>query len=182
MRKLIFISYLFALTLIHSIANAQNQEWSVTNSNVKFKIKNAGFTVDGTFGAIAAKINFDATKPKGNSIEANVDVKTVNTGNGKRDGHLKKPDYFNADKFPLINIKTNLIVKESEGKFKALFSVTIKDKTKDILIPFTFTEKDNKAAFAASFNINRLDFGVGESSLILSDNAIVSVEINVIKK
>lgn len=182
MKKLIFTTYLFALALIPYIVNAQNQEWSIISSSVKFKIKNAGFTVDGSFGAVTGKINFDATKPKGNSIETNVDAKTINTGNGKRDGHLKKPDYFNTDKFPLINIKTNLIVKESEGKFKALFSITIKDKTKDILIPFTFTEKDNKATFAASFNINRLDFGVGESSLILSDNAIVSVEINVIKK
>jgi len=38
-------------------------------------------------------------------------------------------------------------------------------------VPFTFTEKGNTRAFKGSFKLNRLDFGVGDSSLILADEA-----------
>jgi polyisoprenoid-binding protein YceI len=81
---------------------AQNQEWQVNSSSINFKIKNAGFTVDGAFSGLSGKIIFDASKGFGNSIDASIDAKTINTGNGTRDGHLKKTDYFDVVNFPTI--------------------------------------------------------------------------------
>jgi polyisoprenoid-binding protein YceI len=183
MKKIVFIALsLISFGLVSQTLTTQNQEWVVSASTVKFKIKNAGFNIDGTFGGLTAKIIFDTSKGYGNSIDATIDSKSVNTGNGTRDGHLKKTEYFDIVSFPILNMKTNLIAKEKDGSFKGYFKLTIKRKTKDVLVPFTFTEKDGKAIIKGSFIINRLDFGVGESSMILSDNATITIEVNAIKK
>lgn len=160
----------------------QNQEWIVLSSSVKFKIKNAGFSVDGTFSGVSTKIFFDPTKANGNSIDASIDSKSINTGNGTRDGHLKKEEYFDVANYPVINMKATSFSKEKDGGFKGYFKLTIKGKSKDVLVPFTFIEKDGKALIKGSFTMNRLDFGVGESSMILSDIATITIEVNATKK
>lgn len=72
--------------------------------------------------------------------------------------------------------------KKTDGSFRGYFKLTMKGKTKDVLVPFTFTEKGGKAMLKGTFTINRLDYGIGESSIILSDNAIIAIEVNAIKK
>ncbi len=179
MKKLnLIIAFLF----ICIISNAQNTEWTVTSSAVKFKIKNAGFMVDGELGGLEAKINFDAAKSFSNSIEASVDVKTINTDSEGRDKHIKKEEYFSADKFPKINLSATTFAKQADGSFKGFFKLTIKGVTKDVVIPFTFTEKENNAVITGSFKINRRDYGVGDKSLILSDNVTINIEIKTVKK
>jgi len=183
MTKLISaLSLIFLLTLTGFKYSSQNTEWTIVSSKVTFKIKNAGFTVDGKFGVVAGKIIFDGDKIDNNSIDANIDSKSINTGNDSRDGHLKKKEYFDVETFSKINMKATSFSKEKNGTFKGNFKLTLKSKSKDVIIPFSFTETDSKAVFKGIFTINRQDYGVGESSMILSDNATISMEINVIKK
>lgn len=182
--KKIFWHFAFIIILFTSlqISSQNNSAWSVVSSSVKFKIKNAGFGVDGSFTGLNANINFDASKSFGNIIEASIESKSMNTGNNSRDGHLKKEEYFDVEKFPKIAMKSTIFSLEKDGSFKGYFKLTMKDKSKDFFIPFTFTEKDGKGKFNAKFNINRLDYNVGKSSMIQSDNLILMIEINVIKK
>jgi len=173
MRKFFFIAFTFACLL----ANAQNKEWKVVSSSIKFKIKNAGFNVDGSFSGLDAKIIFDNNKIIGNSIEASLNAASINTNNGSRDGHLKKPEYFDVAAFPKLTMAATLFGKDKDGNWRGYFKLTIKNKTKEIAVPFVFIEKDGKATIKGSFTINRLDFGVGESSMILSDYATINIEV-----
>lgn len=183
MEKVFFITLnLLSFVFLSQNITAQNQEWVVTTSSVKFKIKNTGFNIEGAFSGLTAKIIFDGSKRYGNSIDATIESKSVNTDNETRDGHLKKADYFDVVAFPAITMKASLFGKEKDGRFRGYFKLTLKGKTKDVLIPFTFKERDQSAILKGTFTINRLDFGVGESSMILSDNAIIAIEVNAIKK
>lgn len=179
MKRTIFITLLAFTTLL---CNAQNQEWTIVSSNVSFKIKNAGFTVDGKFGNVTGTIQFDPAKSSGNKIEASIDAKTINTDNGTRDGHLKKEEYFSVEKYPKISMKATAITKETDGKFKGLFTLTIKGISKIVPVLFSFTEQEGKAKLSGSFKINRLDYTVGSSSIIMSDDVNISIEVNCIKK
>ncbi len=183
MKKIKFLCLSISLFFLgFKTAIAQNTEWSVVTSTVTFKIKNAGFTVDGTFGGLKAKIMFDASKSFSNTIEASVEAKTLNTGSTGRDNHLKKEEYFGVDKHPTILLTASTFAKQPDGSFKGYFKLTVKNTTKDVLIPFTFTEKDGKGKFLGKFTIDRRDYGVGESSMILSDNVTILIDANVIKK
>ncbi len=177
MKKIIIV-----LLLISGLMKSQNTEWQIASSSIKFKVKNAGFNVTGSFTGLTGKINFDAAKSYGNVIDVSIDSKSINTDNNSRDGHLKKEEYFNCEKFPKITMKSNVFSIEKDGKLKGYFKLTLKDKSKEFFIPFLFTEKDGKGIFSADFSINRLDYAVGKSSLMLSDNVNLIVEIVVVKK
>lgn len=164
------------------IVKSQNQAWLVTSSDISFKIKNAGFTVNGKFSGLAGSVFFDANKNAGNKIEVYLDANTINTGNTTRDSHLKKDEYFSIDKFPEIRMNASTFTREADGKFKGLFTLTLKGISKIIPVIFSYTEKDAKANFEGTFTINRLDYKIGSSSFILSDNVTIHINLACIKK
>lgn len=179
MKKILFTVLCLLLVLV---SFAQTQQWVIVSSNITFKIKNAGFTVDGKFGGVTGSIQFDAAKTSGNKIEASIDANTIDTDNSTRNGHLKKEEYFFVDKFPKISMSAATITKEPNGQFKGLFTLTIKGISKIVPVLFSVIEKDGKATFTGSFTINRLDYTVGSSSFILSDNVTISLDVTCVKK
>ncbi len=173
---------LLALLLFFNVIVGHSQtHWKVQSSSVTFKIKNAGLTVDGSFGEVTADIRFSELHYTEASIEASVKVKTISTGIDLRNNHMKKEEYFNEAIYPEIRLKSTLFSKEKSGIFKSFLKLTMKGITKDVIIPFTYVETGNNAVFKASFVINRRDYNVGGNSWTMSDNATVNVVVNVIK-
>lgn len=170
--------YIAAL-LIFAVTAAFAQ--TVTKSDVSFKIKNLGFNVSGTYSGLQADIKFKPDDLAGSSIEASVLSNTVNTDNESRDKHLKSEDYFDVIKYPKITLKSVSFKRKSGNNYTGNFNVTIRDKTKLIEIPFTYTETGNTAQLKGSFMILRTDFGIGGKNLILSNEANVSVEAEISK-
>lgn len=173
MRKVLIT--LFLNLLLFSV-QAQT-EWKLARgSTVTFVIKNAKLKVDGKLEGLQTVIKFDGQNLSTSSIEASVQTQTINTDNATRDGHLRKEEYFDVVKYPKISIKS-VSFSKSGNNYKGKFKLTIKGVTKEIEIPFTYTENIGSADFKGSFTINRLDYKVGESSWILSDNLIISLNI-----
>ncbi|WPU98991.1 YceI family protein [Mucilaginibacter sp. cycad4] len=154
---------------------------TVTKSDISFKIKNLGFNVAGTFSGLQADIRFKPNDLAGSSIEASVASSTVNSDNESRDNHLKSEDYFDVAKYPKITMKSVSFKRKSGSNYTGNFNVTIRDKTKLIEIPFTYTESGNAAQLKGSFMILRTDFGIGGKNLILSNEANVLVEAEISK-
>ncbi|MBC7426726.1 MAG: YceI family protein [Bacteroidia bacterium] len=174
------VTVLFTLTGFKY--KTQNTEWTLVSSSVTFKIKNAGFTVDGKFGAMSGTILFDPAKTTDNSIDVSINAESISTGNGTRDGHLKKKEYFDVATYPKISMKGTLIAKLTDGTYKGYFKLTLKGKTKDVVMPFTFSESDGKGTFKGTLKINRLDYGVGGSSIVMSDDVNLSIVVSTVKK
>jgi polyisoprenoid-binding protein YceI len=57
----------------------------------------------------------------------------------------------------------------------------MKNRTKQIEVPFTYIETGSTNSFKGSFKLNRTDFGVGEKSMVLSNDVTVFVELEVSK-
>jgi len=148
------------------------------SGKVSFIIKNAGINVNGSIGGLETKIYLDQENPALNKIEGSVDVNTISTGIGIRDKHLKRSDYFDVKKSPKITIVSSNIQKSAARKYRGTFDITIKGITKSVNIPFTFLKTGNRCIFKGEFTINRLDFSVGEGSIMLADVVKVKVEIS----
>ena len=163
-------------------SQAQN-EWQIhSSSSITFKIKNAGFNVNGSLKGLQAKIKFSPDQLSNSSMEASLDVATIDTGIKARDNHLKKPDYFDVEKYPRITMKSQRFAKSKSGDFIGYFSLTIKETTKDIKVPFKFIEKGELSYLEGNFSINRRDFEVGGGSLVLSNQATVQLKIAMTQK
>ena len=71
------------------------------HSSVGFEVKHMGIaTVRGRFGTFAGTIDATGDAPV---LEGTVDVATIETGDANRDGHLKGPEFFDADQQPKIS-------------------------------------------------------------------------------
>ena len=173
---------LILLTMISTASPIVAQSPSkITSSSVTFKIKNMGLTVDGTFGGLIATIKFDPSHYAQSTMEATIDVNTIQTGIKMRDKDLKKPEFFDVAKYPIISLKSTSFFKVTDGSYKGTFKLTIKGITNDIMIPFTCIEAGKSMALKSTFELNRRDFSIGGSSLTMSDTVAISVVINTLK-
>jgi polyisoprenoid-binding protein YceI len=172
------ITPLIAILLLINGAIAQTK---VTKANITFQIKNLGINTGGTFGAIHANIQFDPANLNTSSIEANADVNSINTDNDTRDEHLRSDEFFDAARFPKVTMKSVSLKHKSGNNYSGQFNVTMKDKTKAFEVPFTYIPHAAGATFKGSFKLNRRDFGVGESSLVLSNDVTVFIEVETAK-
>lgn len=177
MKKIIF------LFLYLSVSYAFGQEQlRIKSSTITFKIKNFGLYVDGFFKGFEGKIYFSPQNLAQSSIEASIKTETINTGNKSRDNHLRKSDYFDVAQYPLITMKSKRFAYSQSGDFIGYFDLRIKDKTQTVKVPFTYKTSGNIGTFQGSFSINRLDFGVGESSMVLGDIVKVNIEVETFLK
>ncbi len=168
--------FLFVLGLNFHLF-AQTHTASDADSKITFVIKNMGMDVNGSLKGLKGKINFDPQKLANSSFDMTVDVKTINTGIDKRDTHLKSADFFEAEKFPVINIKTTKILSKGSNKYFAYAVLTIKGVSKNIQFDFIATPQANGYTFTGGFPINRRDYGVGGSSMTMSDNLKVNLSV-----
>jgi polyisoprenoid-binding protein YceI len=152
-------------------------KWTPYLASVSFKIKNAWFTVDGSLKGFKGDLEFSEDALANSFLEASVQVATINTGNDKRDAHLRSDDYFDADKYKTILVKSKKLYKTTEG-YAGLFDVTIKNITRQVVIPFQYIVNGNNAIFEGSFVINRLDYDIGSNSMIMGDNVTISIVVN----
>jgi polyisoprenoid-binding protein YceI len=169
------------ILLLATIAASAQTKHTITKSSVKFQIKNLGVMVDGSFSGVKGDILFDPQHLDASKIETSIDAKTVNTDNESRDHHLKSDSYFDAEKYPAITIKSVSFKHKSGDNYSGTFSLTIKDKTSQVELPFTYTEAGNTAAFKGTLKIKRTDYGVGGKSLVMSNDVTITIEVETSK-
>ena len=157
--------------------------WNVDTEKAKvsFGIKGPFGTVHGDFTGLKATIDFDEKNPGDGSIAASIDPKTVSTGIGLRNRHLRNEEqYFNTDKYPVISFHSKKIEKTGSG-YKAVGELTMKAVTKSVEIPFTFTPSEGGGLFKGHFTIKRVDFNLGKPGGSIGEDVTIDLEVPVKK-
>ncbi|MCX6204624.1 MAG: YceI family protein [Bacteroidetes bacterium] len=153
------------------------------SSSVKFFINNFGISTEGSLGGIKGDIDFNPNKLKDASFDMSVDAESIFTKNRTRDNHLKSRDYFYVEKYPTIYIISKSITKASlKNQYWFEGELMIKDVTRQIKFEFTAEQDKTGYLFKADFKINRRDYFIGGSSLVLSNNVDVALSISTVKK
>jgi polyisoprenoid-binding protein YceI len=167
---------LVALLLSATIAFGQTKQ-TVTKAVITYQIKNMGFNTSGSFSGFVGDIKFDKAHLVTSSIEASVETKTVNSDDDARDEHLRKEDFFDVARYPKLSMKSVSFKQKSGNNYVGQFELTIKGKTKTVEFPFTYVQTGTTGLFKGNFKINRLDFGVGDTSMVLSNEVTISVSL-----
>jgi polyisoprenoid-binding protein YceI len=173
------VALITPLLILATIANAQKTP--INKATIKFQIKNLGINTGGSMNGLQANLQFDPAKPETGTIEAILDVSSINTDNDLRDKHLRSDEFFDVDKFPKITMKSVSLKHKSGDNYTGQFNLTIKDKTKTVELPFTYTATGNIALFKGTLKLNRLDYGVGGKSFVMSNDVTVTIEVEAAK-
>lgn len=172
MKKIMYL--ILFLTSVYSL-NAQEYTQDNEATKVTFKIKNFGSYVSGSFSEVMITSSFDTKELTNSYINATINVSSINTNNSRRDKHLGKEEYFNINNYNTITLQSIKIEKQSAIHYSLIANLTIKAITKQVKIPLELIETENSIKINANFDLNRLDYSVGEDSWILSD--IVKIAI-----
>jgi len=162
-------------------------EIDTAHSMILFRAKHNNVSYNyGRFNEFTGEIMISADAVTERTVEFEVKAASVDTGNEKRDQHLRSSDFFSAKQFPLITFKSTKVI-EKEGK-KEVLEVTgdlelhgvKKSITVDAEITGRAKGKDGESliGFESIFTIKRSEFGMTYGMGSVSDDIrlIVSIE------
>jgi polyisoprenoid-binding protein YceI len=166
------------------------------HSEISFKVKHLMITnVKGVFKEFDASIYTTGEDFMTSEIDFWMNPASVDTGDPKRDGHLRSPDFFDVENFKQISFTGNTYEKvDNDGSFTVYGDLTIKGIKKQIKLNVEFggVMKDpwgnEKAGFSLNATIHRKDWGLNWNTaleaggVLLSDDVIISCEVQLVKQ
>ncbi|MFN8191708.1 MAG: YceI family protein [Nocardioidaceae bacterium] len=154
-----------------------------THTRLGFSTRHAMVTtVRGQFTEFSGTAHVDSANPAESSVEVTIQVASVDTGVADRDGHLKSPDFFDAEQFPTMTFKSTAVAVE-DGNWLITGDFTIKDVTNPVTIEFepTGSAKDpfgnTRIGFEGAAVINRKDWGLSWNAALETGGVLVSDKI-----
>ncbi len=119
------------------------------------------------------------------SITATIAVKSIDTQNEMRDGHLKTDDFFSAEKFPTIKFKSTSFEKVSDSHYKIKGNLTIRDTTKEVTIDAVLngiipSGKGMRSGWKATLAVNRFDYGLKWDRTIETGGLVAGATVNLV--
>lgn len=169
MKNALLLTLIF---LMNTLSITAQNVWKMdkAHSKMTFTLTHLGISeLDGVFKNFEATITAESEDFSDAVVELSADLKTVDTNNKGRDGHLQKEDMFDTANHPTLTFKSTRIEKVEDKQFKLTGDLTIKGITKSVTLDLTLLgtavhrrSKKNMAGFKAIGSINRTDFGVGK--------------------
>jgi polyisoprenoid-binding protein YceI len=178
-----------ALVLSPALALGQASTWSIdpAHSHASFTVRHLIISnVRGDFAKTTGTVTLDEKDVTKSSVEATIDVTTIDTREPKRDEHLKSPDFFDVAKFPTITFKSTKVEKAGKGALKVTGDLTMHGVTKPVVLNVTGPTAEIKdpwgmtrRGISATAKLNRNDYGVSYNKVIEGGGAMVGNEITI---
>ena len=165
-----------------SLATLTPGTWNVdaSHSEVGFVARHLMVTkVRGQFKDFNATVVVGAPF-ESSSVEATVQLASIDTNSADRDGHLKSADFFDVENNPAMTFRSTKVTEATlEG------DLTIKGVTRPVVFDLAFNGVSadpwggTRAGFEASTEINRKDFGLEWNVAIEGGGVLVGEKVKI---
>lgn len=157
------------------------------HSSAHFVVRHMMITnVRGGFSKVEGTVEYDTDNPEASSVEAIIDVNTINTLDPQRDGHLKSPEFLDAEKFPTITFKSRKVEPQGDGEAKITGDLTIHGVTKEAVLKVEGPTSEGKDPFgnirigaSATTKIKRSDFGLTWNAALETGGILIGDELKI---
>ncbi len=188
---------LAAALAIPTLAVAETTTWNIDlkHSDATFAVKHLVIsTVRGHFGKTTGTIKMDESDVTRSSVQAAVDVNTIDTRVPDRDKDLKSANFFDAEKYPTMTFTSTKVQKAGEGRLQVTGDLTIKGTTKPVTFDVTYTPQaikgmggEERRGFSATTKINRKEFGLSYSKMVeagpvVGDEVTIQIDAEAVKQ
>lgn len=184
-----------ALTAVLAVpAVAADYQIDTSHSSVNFQIKHLAISkVNGAFLDFTGTFSYDPADPAATRAEAVIQVASVDTGNEKRDEHLRNSDFFDVEKFPTMTFKTTSVKMGSATEGQVTGDLTMHGVTRPVTLELeihgTATDPWGNERVGASLSgtVPRKEWGLTYNApleaggLVLGEDVKISLEIEGIK-
>ncbi len=163
---------LTAALLLSTLAFAADEyKIDKVHSTVGFSVKHLVISsVPGRFTDFDGTIVYDDKDVTKSSVKVTIQAASINTDNSHRDDDLRGPNFLDTAKYPTITFESKQVKKTPNG-LVAVGTLTIKDVSKEIELPFTINGKvrlgnSEHLGAEASIQINRQDYHLTFNKMI----------------
>ena len=125
---------------------------------------------------------FDQQDPAKSSVEVTMPLSKLDTHVPALDNHLKEPDFFNADKFPVITFKSTSVRPLGGKHYKITGDLSVHGVTKQVMLDATLNNigkhpmtGQQAIGFDATGTLKRSDFGLGAYVPKVSDEITLHI-------
>ncbi len=161
--------------------------WAIdpTHTTVEFAVKNLFFfTVKGSLTALEGNIVLDSVDIRRSSSTVVLQSASVNTGNKRRDAHLRAANFLDADRYPEIRFESTKVERGTDrDTLRVTGALTIKGKSKEIVLDVSEIDRSCSPSgehieyYSARTDLDRLDFRVDAVRLLIG--RMLQITINV---
>jgi polyisoprenoid-binding protein YceI len=177
---------LIAVMLFSISASAATYVIDSSHSSVSFKVKHMMVSkVQGVFNDFSGTLEFDETNLENWSTTATIQAASVDSGDQKRDEHLKGADFFDVETFPLIKYESKGV--EKKGDHWIIHGeLTMHGVTKHMMLKMEFNGAiddpwgNHRAGFTAEGKIDRTEFGIKYNSVLDQGGLAVGNDVSII--
>jgi polyisoprenoid-binding protein YceI len=166
----------------------QKTTWTTdtAHSHVGFSIKHLMIaTVRGRFTQIQGTVVVDEKDPTTAEIDVTIATASINTGDEKRDAHLRSSDFFDVERFPNITFRSKRVDATSGNRFRVVGDLTIRDVTREVVLDTELLGRakdpwgQEHAGFEATTRFNRGDYGLTWNAALETGGVLVGDEVKI---
>jgi polyisoprenoid-binding protein YceI len=177
-----------SIAMMYNTTNAQNTSWNLdkTHSSVGFSIEHmvVSETV-GQFNEFSTNIKADKEDFSDVKGDITMQVASIDTKDAKRDGHLKSPDFFDAEKYPTIKFEIVQFKKVKGKEYKLVGNLTMHGITKSVTLKASFggIVKDpygnTRTGIKVSGEIDRYEFDLKYNAAMEAGGMVLGKKVNI---
>jgi polyisoprenoid-binding protein YceI len=165
-----------------------------SHSHVSFSARHLMVTkVRGRFPVIDGGLEI-GEDPTQSSVVATIDVGAVDSGDPKRDEHLRSADFFHAEKHPHVTFRSTKVDDHGDGEFTLEGDLTVRGVTRPVTLQGEYLGTqaspwgDTRVGFSAETEISRKDWGLDfnvaldTGGVLVGDKVKLTIDAEWIKK
>jgi polyisoprenoid-binding protein YceI len=160
------------------------------HTTIEFSIRNFFFfTVTGRFTDVTGTAVRDDSDISRSSVEAAVLAASIDTGNKRRDDHLRSKDFLDAERYPDIRFQSASVERgRDRDTFRIPGTLTIRGKSREVVLNVTEVDHSHSphgeevAYYGAMIEIDRFDFGINYRRLPVGRKVKISVYVQAVKQ
>jgi polyisoprenoid-binding protein YceI len=174
-------------TQIRAIPGYVAGRWALDplHSSVSFTVRHLMVSkVRGQFTSFDTEI-VTADNPLDSTVEASVDLSSIDTGNADRDAHIRSADFFDVDQHPTLTFRSTGVRHDGDD-FAVDGDLTIHGVTRPVTLALEVNGfqhaspfGDVRAGFSATTEINRKDYGIEFNVPLEGGGVVVGEKIQV---
>jgi polyisoprenoid-binding protein YceI len=142
-------------------AEAGNWKMIPELSRITFTGTQTGDMFMGEFKRFSTVIQLDPNDLTNAHIEATIDISSVDAHDEQRNQALPGNEWFGTSQFPTAVFRSDSVKKLDNGMYQATGKLTIRDITKDVVLPFTLDIDGDQARAFGEIDLTRTDYNVG---------------------
>jgi polyisoprenoid-binding protein YceI len=165
-----------------------------SHSSVEFSARHLMVSkVRGRFGAVDGTITI-SENPFESSVRASVDASSIDSGDEKRDAHLRSADFFDVDQYPTLEFVSTGVEDRGDGQFALHGDLSVHGVTRPVTwdLEYDGTAQDpwggTRAGFSATTEVNRKDWGLEwnvaleTGGLLVGEKVRLTIEVEAVKQ